>query len=62
MEVFYELSETELFEVAGGTGTAGFTFTQSATGSTSASVAGTLTQTVTPVFGTQSGTFVSTAS
>jgi hypothetical protein len=57
-EILIELSETELDQVAGGSGTAIFQFTNTASGTT-ATVTGTLTQRTTASSASQSGTFTS---
>jgi len=61
MEILIELSEAELKEVAGGSGSATFTFSNSASGTT-ASVTGTLTQATTASSASQSGIFTSSSS
>jgi hypothetical protein len=60
MEVFYELSEAELFDVAGGSGTASFSVTDTASGTT-ASVSGTLTIGTTASSASLSGSFSSSS-
>jgi hypothetical protein len=70
MEIMIELTESELHDVAGGqSATLSFAFTQSASGPTSATATGMLTQTTTVIggktpsaTGTQSGTFSTTSS
>jgi hypothetical protein len=59
MEVFYELSAEELFDVAGGS-SASFSVTNSASGTT-ATVSGTFTQITTASSASQSGTFSSSS-
>jgi hypothetical protein len=58
VEILIELSETELDAVAGGVGSATFSFSNSASGTT-ATVTGTLTQSTTASSARQSGTFTS---
>jgi hypothetical protein len=60
MEIFIELTEEQLKEVAGGSGTASFTLTNTASGTTAA-VTGTLTQITTASSASQSGTFSSSS-
>jgi|SwirhisoilCB1_FD_contig_71_897925_length_370_multi_6_in_0_out_0_2 hypothetical protein len=58
-EILIELSETELDAVAGG-GTASFSFTNTASGTT-ATVSGTFTQSTTASSASQSGSFFSSS-
>ncbi len=58
VEFVIELTEDELKEVAGGSGAASFTFTNTASGTTAA-VTGTFTQITTASSASQSGTFTS---
>ena len=60
MEVFYELSAEELFDVVGGAGSATFTFSNSASGTT-ANISGTFTQSTTASSAFQSGMFTSSS-
>jgi hypothetical protein len=60
MEIVIELSEAELKEVAGGSGSASLTFWNSASGTT-ASVTGTLNQATTASSASQSGFFTSSS-
>jgi hypothetical protein len=60
MEIMIELTTEELKEVAGGSGTASFSFTNSASGTT-AMVTGTLDQRTTASSASQSGTFSSSS-
>jgi len=59
-EILIELSEGELDQVAGGVGTANFSFTNTASGTT-ASVSGTLTIATTASSARMSGTFSSSS-
>ena len=56
MEIMIELTDAQLKEVAGGSGSASFSFTNSASGTTAA-VSGTFTQLTTASSGSQSGSF-----
>ena len=58
MEIFIELSETELDLISGGAGSATFSFTNRASG-TNAAVAGSLVQSTTASSASQSGSFAS---
>jgi hypothetical protein len=58
MEIMIELTEEELGLVAGGAGSASFSFTNTASGTT-ATVSGTLTQETTASSAKQSGSFSS---
>jgi hypothetical protein len=60
MEIMIELTENELDVVAGGAGSASFTFTNTASGTT-ATVEGTLTQSTTASSASQSGSFSSSS-
>jgi hypothetical protein len=60
VEIFIELTEAELDLVAGGAGSATFTFSNTASGTT-ATVAGTLTQSTTASSASQSGMFSSSS-
>jgi hypothetical protein len=60
MEIMIELTETELGEVSGGAGSATFSFSNSASGTT-ATVTGTLTQFTTASSAGQSGSFGSSS-
>jgi hypothetical protein len=61
MEIIIELSEEELKAVAGGAGSATFSFTNTASG-TNATVTGNFTQVTTASSSSQSGTFTSASS
>jgi bacteriocin-like protein len=61
VEFVIELTDDELKEVSGGTGSANFTFSSSATGGVTNTVNGQLTQTVTFTSAAQSGTFSSSS-
>jgi hypothetical protein len=61
MEIMIELTQEELDLVAGGTGSASFSFTNTASGTTAA-VTGTLTQLTTASSASQSGAFTSSSS
>ena len=58
MEILFELSETELDLVSGGAGSASFSFSNTASGTT-ATVSGTLNQATTASSASQSGEFTS---
>jgi hypothetical protein len=60
MEIMIELTQEELDLVAGGSGSASFTLTNTASGTT-ASVTGTLTQITTASSASQSGMFMSSS-
>ena len=60
MEIIIELTEEELDLVAGGVGSATFTLTNTASGTTG-TVAGTLTQHTTASSASQTGTFSSSS-
>jgi hypothetical protein len=60
MEIMIELTEEELGLVAGGSGTASFSFSNTASGTT-ANVSGTLTQSTTASTARQSGSFSSSS-
>ena len=60
MEIMIELNETELDAVTGGSGTASFTFTNTASGTT-AGVSGTLTIATTASSARLSGSFSSSS-
>ncbi len=60
MEIMIELTETELDQIGGGAGSATFTVTNSASGTT-ATVSGSLTQRTTASSALQSGTFSSSS-
>ena len=59
-EILIELSEGELDQVAGGSGTANFSFTNTASGTT-ATVQGQITQSTTASSASQSGIFYSSS-
>jgi hypothetical protein len=60
MEIIIELTEAELDAVAGGTGSASFTFSNSASG-TNATISGTFHQSTTASSASQSGSFSSSS-
>ena len=60
MQIVIELTDAQLKEVAGGSGSASFSFTNSASGTTAA-VSGTFTQLTTASSGSQSGSFSSSS-
>ena len=60
MEILIELNESELDLVTGGAGSASFSFTNTASGTT-ATVSGTVTQHTTASSASQSGTFSSSS-
>jgi hypothetical protein len=60
MEIIFELSDEQLRDVSGGTGSATFSFTNSASGTTAA-VSGTFTQSTTASTASQSGSFSSSS-
>jgi hypothetical protein len=60
MEIMIELTQEELDLVAGGAGSATFSFTNTASGTT-ATVAGTLAQSTTASSASQSGSFSSSS-
>ena len=60
MNIVIELTEAELDEVVGGAGSANFSFSNSASGTT-ATVSGTLDQHTTASSASQSGTFSSSS-
>jgi hypothetical protein len=69
MEEVIELTESQMHEIAGGQSSATFSFTNSASGPTSATVSGSLTQSTASVGGLapsetafQSGTFTASSS
>jgi hypothetical protein len=60
MEIMIELTDAQLKEVAGGSGSASFSFTNSASGTTAA-VSGTFAQLTTASSASQSGSFSSSS-
>ena len=60
MEIMIELTDAQLKEVAGGSGSASFSLTNSASGTT-ATVTGSLSQATTASSASQSGTFSSSS-